>query len=117
METTFLKSLFLCTSDQQKKHKLCRGPSNEHSYKDWFQVSQCCREEENNVKFYRRLHGRRRTTPSDNYASLDTLCQGELIILSSFPYIFNNKRKIEWLYLYIAIFSTGDWGFFSYQLL
>ena len=41
MDTTFLKFLFFfCTSDQQKKHKLCREPSNEHSYKDWFQVLQ-----------------------------------------------------------------------------
>jgi hypothetical protein len=34
---------FFCTSDQQKKHKLCRGPSNKHSYQvgshltQWFQ--------------------------------------------------------------------------------
>ena len=24
--------VFLCTSDQQKKHKICTGPPNEHSY-------------------------------------------------------------------------------------
>ena len=30
----------LCTSNQQKKHKLCRGPSNEHSYQAWFQLAQ-----------------------------------------------------------------------------
>jgi hypothetical protein len=24
---------------QQRKHNLFRGPSNEHSYKDWFQLT------------------------------------------------------------------------------
>ena len=44
MDTPFLTPLgllfLLCTSDQPKNHKLCRGPSNEHSYQAW------CRKED-----------------------------------------------------------------------
>ena len=29
----------LCNSTQQKNHKLCRDPSNEHSYQVWFQLA------------------------------------------------------------------------------
>ena len=44
MDTHILTSLglffLLCTSDQQKTHTFCRGPSNEHSYPVWFQLVQ-----------------------------------------------------------------------------
>ena len=44
----------LCTSDQQNKHKLCRGPSIEHSYQFWFQLNQWFQRRRLNVKVYER---------------------------------------------------------------
>jgi hypothetical protein len=32
--------LLLSTSDEQRKHKLLKEPSNEHSYEAWFHLAQ-----------------------------------------------------------------------------
>ena len=49
---TFRTLFLLCTSDQQEKHKLCRGPPNEQSTKFVSNWPSGFREVDLNVKVY-----------------------------------------------------------------